>query len=209
MRTRKIIQFIALVCLVGLICCTTQTKRGKTIQNIRLGIETETTASLKYAAYSQKAWVEGLDTIAKLFAAASKAEAIHASNHASVLKTFKADMYDFVPKFSVRTTAENLQEAITDETYEVNTMYPMFLKDAKSKSIKKATIESLTWAFETEKKHVVLFKKALEALKTNSEKNLAFEYKICPVCGNTFDSSSVPDTCELCGDSHLLFLDVK
>jgi len=209
MRTRKIIQFIALVCFVGLICCTTQTKRGKTIQNIRLGIEKETTASFKYAAYSQKAWVEGLDTIAKLFSAASKAEAIHASNHATVLKTYKADMYDFVPKFSVRSTTENLQEAINDETYEVNTMYPMFLKDAKFKSIKKATIESLTWALDTEKKHVDMFKKALVALNANSEYNLAFEYKICPVCGNTFDINSVPETCELCGDSQLLFLDVR
>lgn len=209
MKTRKIIQSLALVCLVGLISCTTQTKKGKTIQNIKLGIETETTASLKYAAYSQKAWVEGLDTIAKLFAAASKSEAIHASNHASVLKTFKADMYDFVPKFSVRTTAENLQDAITDENYEVTNMYPMFLKDAKSKRIKKATIESLTWALETEKKHTAMFKKALEALNNNSEFNLAFEYKICPVCGNTFDISSVPETCELCGNSQLLFLDVR
>ena len=117
--------------MIGFTGCTT--KREKTIQNIKLGIKTETNASVKYAAFGQKAWVEGLDTIAKLFEAASKAEAIHASNHAIVLKSFRAEMDDFTPQFYVKSTAENLQETIDGESYEVNTMYPMFLLDAKSK----------------------------------------------------------------------------
>lgn len=204
---KKSILVFTLVYLIAFAGCTS--KREKTIQNIKQGIETETTASVKYAAFGQKAWVEGLDTIAKLFEAASKAEAIHASNHAAVLKTFHTEMEEFTPNFNVKSTAENLQESIDGETYEVNTMYPMFLSDAKSKRIKKATIQSLTWALETEKKHVAMFKKALEALKTNTEYNLPFEYNICPVCGNTFDVAMLHDTCELCGASKDLFLDIK
>jgi len=204
---KNIILFFSLACLIAFTGCTS--KREKTIQNIKQGIETETTASVKYAAFAQKARVEGLDTIAGLFEAASKAEAIHASNHAAVLETFKAEMDEFVPKFDVKSTVENLQEAIHGETYEVNSMYPVFLTDAKSKKIKKATIESLTWALETEKKHVAMFTKALEALKAKTAYNLPFEYLICPVCGNTFDKAIAPETCELCGADNALFISVK
>ncbi len=207
MKTMKVTLFFALGCLVAFSGCVT--KREKTIQNIKLGIETETTASVKYAAFAQKARVEGHDTIAKLFDAASVAEAIHSSNHATVLKTFKADMDKFKPKFSVSSTLDNLQESLVGETFEVNVMYPMFLKDAKSKKIKKATIESLAWALETELKHVSMFKKALEALNTKTEGKLPYHYFVCPVCGDTFDDLSKVENCDLCGTSKELFLDIK
>jgi len=207
MRTKKSIPFFATLCFIILSGCST--KPAKTIENIKLGIITETTVSVKYTAFAKQARVEGLDTIANLFDAASKSEAIHASNHEAVLTSYKQVMDEFVPKFNVRSTAENLQDAIDGETNEVNTMYPMFLKDAKSKSIKKETIQSLTWALETEKKHVSMFKKALEGLKTKKSFNLPFEYEICPVCGNTFDGTNIPDSCELCGDRKELFLKLK
>jgi len=208
MKTTRGILFFVLACLVAFAGCTT--KKGKTIANIKLGIETETNASVKYAAFGQKAWVEGYDTIAKLFEAASKAEAIHASNHESVLKTFLVEMDKFSPEFNVKSTSENLQETIDGEKYEVNTMYPMFIKDAKSsKSIKKPVIQSLTWALETEKKHLKMFSQALEALKTNTEYNLPFNYLICPVCGNTFNKETAPDTCDLCGNGKDFYLEIK
>ena len=208
MRTIRSILFFAMISLFAFSSCTT--KRGRTIANIKLGIETETDASVKYAAYAQKAWVEGYDTIARLFEAASKAEAIHASNHEAVLKTFVEEMDPFTPKFNVGTTLENLKETINGESYEVNTMYPMFLKDAKSsKSIKKPTIEILTWALETEKKHLAMFTKALEALNAKTEFGLPYDYMICPVCGNTFDRAHEPKTCDLCGGGKDFFLEIK
>ena len=208
MRTIRSILFFAMICLIAFSGCTT--KRGRTIANIKLGIETETAASVKYAAYAQKAWVEGYDTIARLFEAASKAEAIHASNHEAVLKTFVEEMTPFTPEFNVGTTLENLKETIDGESYEVNTMYPMFLKDAKSsKSIKQPTIEILTWALETEKKHLAMFTKALEALNAKTEFGLPYDYMICPVCGNTFDKAHEPDTCDLCGGGKDFFLEIK
>lgn len=208
MRTIRSILFFAMIFLIAFSGCTT--KRGRTIANIKLGIETETAASVKYAAYAQKAWVEGYDTIARLFEAASKAEAIHASNHEAVLKTFVEEMDPFTPEVNVGTTLENLKETIDGETYEVNTMYPMFLKDAKSsKSIKQPTIEILTWALETEKKHLAMFTKALESLNAKTEFSMPYEYMICPVCGNTFDKAHKPDTCDLCGGGKEFFLEIK
>ena len=199
--------FFALICVIAFTGCTG--KQDKTIENIKLGIMKETTASAKYAAYGQNAWVEGLDTIAKLFEAASKAEEIHAYNHTLVLKSFKVDMDEFTPEFTVRSTAENLKESLEGETYEVNVMYPMFISDATTKKLKNATIESLTWALETEKKHVEMFNKALYALNNNSEYGLPFDYLVCPVCGNTFDKENLPEKCGLCSASKELFLKIE
>jgi len=207
MRTTKNILFFDILCFIILAGCTT--KPAKTIENIKHGIIIETTASDKYTAFAKQARAEGLDTIANLFDAASKSEAIHASNHKAVLTSLKQVMDEFVPEFNVRLTAQNLQEAIDGETNEVNSMYPLFLKDAKSKRIKKETIQSLTWALETEKKHVAMFKKALEGIKSKKTYNLPFEFEICSVCGNTFDGMNLPDSCEFCGNRKELFLKLK
>ena len=153
----KNIFVFALVSLIALSGCK-QSKPEKTIENLKAGIKGETTASVKYAAFAQKARAEGSEAIAKLFEAASKAESIHAANHKKVLEELGEKMEDFKPEFDVKTTAENLQTAIDGETYEVSTMYPRFLADAKAEKVDKA-VKSFTWAFDTEKKHQQFYTK--------------------------------------------------
>jgi rubrerythrin len=77
--------FFTLLALFAFMGCK-QAKPVRTIENLKAGIKGETTASVKYAAFAQKAREEGNDTIAKLFDAASKAESIHAVNHLKVLE---------------------------------------------------------------------------------------------------------------------------
>jgi rubrerythrin len=192
----KNILFFALVFLISFAGCN-QSKPVKTIANLKGGIKGETTASAKYGAFAQKAIQEGNDTIAKLFMAASKAEAIHAANHRKVLESLGEQMEDFKPEFEVKTTAENIQAAIDGESYEVATMYPQFLEDAKAEKVQKA-VKSFTWAFDTEKKHQQFYQKALGALKENGENKLAFEYAVCPVCGNTYETGATDDKCAFC-----------
>ncbi len=186
--------FVSLIVMAG---CT-QPKPVKTIENLKAGIKGETTASAKYAAFAEKARAEGLDTVAKLFDAASRAEGIHAANHLKVLEGLGEKMEEFKPEFEVKTTAENLQAAIDGESYEVTTMYPQFLADAKAEKVEKA-IKSFTWAFDTEKKHQVFYQKALAAVQTNAENTLPFEYAVCPVCGNTYDKATIEEKCDFCG----------
>ena len=76
---KKSFFLIAIIAIFGLIGC--QTKPTKTIENLKAAIKGETTASAKYKAFAEKARTEGLDTVAKLFDAASQAEGIHAANH--------------------------------------------------------------------------------------------------------------------------------
>ena len=193
---------ILLFALMGLIAFSgcTGSKPEKTIANLKAGIKGETTASAKYAAFAAKAREEGNDTIAKLFDAASKAELIHATNHGKVLEGLGEKMDEFKPEFEVKTTAENLAAAIEGEGYEVATMYPQFLADAKAEKVEKAT-KSFTWAFDTEKKHQQFYTKALDALNANTQNTLAMEYAVCPVCGNTYDNATVEEKCAFCQTS--------
>jgi rubrerythrin len=202
---KKIILF-TFVSLMFLVSCT-NTKPVKTIENLKAGIKGETTASAKYAAFAEKARAEGHDTVAKLFDAASKAESIHAANHMKVLEGLGEKMEEIVPSFEVKTTAENLQAAIDGEGYESTTMYPQFLTDAKTEKVKKAE-KSFNWAFDTEKKHLEFYKKALAAVQAKTEKSLPFEYAVCSVCGNTYDKATITEKCDFCGTRKEKFISI-
>jgi rubrerythrin len=192
------------ICLVAFAGCN-QSKPTKTIENLKAGIKGESTASAKYAAFAVKAKEEGLEPIARLFEAASKAESIHAANHLKVLETLGEKMEDFKPEFEVKSTIENLQAAIDGESYEVSTMYPKFLSEAGAEKVEKA-VKSFTWAKDTEKKHLQFYTSALEALKANNPSTLPSDYAVCPVCGNTYDNAKVDERCAFCQTGRELFL---
>ncbi|MGD9976809.1 MAG: rubrerythrin family protein [Bacteroidales bacterium] len=192
----KKILFFTIAGLIALTGCK-QAKPVKTIENLKAGIKGETTASAKYAAFAQKATEEGFLNVAKLFEAASSAEAIHAANHTKALEALGEKMDEFKPEFEVKATAENLQAAIDGETYEVTTMYPQFLADAKAEKVEKAE-KSFTWARDTEMKHQQFYQEALEALNAGSEATLPGEFLVCPTCGNTYTKESASENCEFC-----------
>lgn len=162
---------------------------SKTIDNIKAAIKGETTASAKYAAYAKKAKEEGLKKVALLFEAASKSESIHANNHRAVLEQLGEKMENFKTEYSVKSTKDNLADAIKGESYEVATMYPDFLKTAQSENANLALI-SFNYAFQTEKKHQALYTNALNQLNDVKEKSLPAKYMVCSTCGNTYDGEA-------------------
>jgi rubrerythrin len=173
-------------------------KPVKTIENLKAAYNGESTASAKYAAFAEKAKAEGFDTIAVMFTAISKAESIHAGNHLKVLEKLGEKITGpEIGKFEVLTTAENLADAEKGETYEVQVMYPEFIATAKELKATDA-VKSFTWALDTEKKHKVFYNAALTALKAGGEKTVQAQWYVCPVCGNTFEGATVPETCDFC-----------
>jgi len=165
----------------------------KTIINLRDAFIGETTASAKYSAFAQKAREEGYDRIGLLFEAASKAESIHAGNHKAVLLQLGGTIPEVDPQIEIKSTEENLKEALTGESYEISTMYPDFIKKAQEENVSLALI-SLNYAYQTEKKHKALYSKAIQALQDGSVKNLSDVYSVCSTCGNTYDSQA-PERC--------------
>jgi rubrerythrin len=182
-------------------------KPFKTIENLKVSIKGETTASARYAVFVRKARLDGKITIANLFVAASISEAIHAANHKKVLESLDEKIESFVPQFEVQTTEENLQSAIDGESYEVNSMYPIFISDARDENVAKAK-ESFTWSFNTEKKHQGFYTKCLDALKNKTENTLPSGYVVCPTCGNTFEKKAVDTRCSFCQTRKGKFIDI-
>lgn len=161
----------------------------KTISNVKNAIIGETTASAKYAAYAEKARKEGYNKIALLFEAASKSEKIHAGNHMAVLQQLGEKMDNFTPEYEVKSTKENLQDAINGETYEVTTMYPDFIRTANDAGVNIAML-SFNYAYQTEKKHKEYYKNALQMLEKNKGNELPSKYLVCTTCGNTYDNNA-------------------
>lgn len=166
-----------------------------TVSNLATAYTGETTASAKYAAYAKKAQEEGFTQIALLFKATSMSEKIHAGNHKAVLEDMGEAVPEVKPQFTVKTTRENLADAIAGESYEISTMYPEFLTAANAADDKLA-LTSLNYAYRTEQRHKPLYEKALAALQNNQMKNLSELYYVCPTCGNTYDSAP-PKRCRI------------
>lgn len=157
--------------------------KEKTEENLKNAFAGESQAHMKYLAFADKAEKENFSNVARLFRANSFAEQVHATNHLRTLS-------------GIKKTPENLQEAIEGETFEVEEMYPAFIKVAEEEQEKGA--ETVTkWALEAEKVHAVLYQKAKEAVAKGQD--IEFNpVHVCQVCGFTAEGEA-PDICPLCG----------
>jgi rubrerythrin len=153
-----------------------------TKENLKAGFAGESEANRKYASFSDKAAEEGFPHVAKLFRAASEAEAIHAKRHLSV--------------YGISSTLENLTASIEGETDEFTIMYPEFIKESQSEENGDAT-RSFTFAMKAEQVHAGLYEKALAAVKEGKDLE-AEDVFLCPVCGNVA-LNKVPGVCPICG----------
>jgi rubrerythrin len=143
----------------------------------------ERNAHARYLAFAQRADTEGYREVASLFRAAARAEDVHAGNHASVIQEIGVVPHAHVDLPEVRSTRENLEAAIRAESYERDTMYPEFLKQARLDRSTSA-IRSLNLAKMAEAEHAKLFAAALANLdELKGSKDVKFF--VCPVCGFT------------------------
>lgn len=152
---------------------------SKTEQNLKEAFAGESQANRKYLAFAKKAEAEGFKQVAKLFRAAAEAETVHAHNHLKELG-------------GIKSTKENLEEAINGESYEFQKMYPQMIKDAEAEGIKGA-LRSFNYANDVEKIHAALYRKALENLGKNPDADMY----VCQVCGYTVEGEA-PDECPVC-----------
>lgn len=206
MMTIKIYYTLAIAIIAILGVTDSYASNDKTIKDLKDAFAGETTATAKYKAFAEKARKEGYFHIATLFDAASKAESIHASNHKAVLQQLDAGIPEVDPEFEVKSTVENLKDAIGGESYEVTTMYPDFLTDAHAENQNLAMI-SLNYAYKVEKKHKALYEKALKTLKDGNESSLPSEYYVCTTCGNTYETEA-PERCGISMTSRERFVKI-
>jgi rubrerythrin len=160
---------------------------SKTEDSLKEAFSGESQANRKYLAFAIKADQEGFAQAARLFRAAAEAETVHAHNHLRVLK-------------EIRSTKENLKEAIAGETHEFKSMYPEMIEKAKAEGNKEAE-RSFNFANEVEKIHARLYQQMLDNLEKAKD---TFGYYVCPVCGYTAEKEA-PETCPVCGAKGKMF----
>ncbi|MDE3188531.1 MAG: rubrerythrin family protein [Acidobacteriota bacterium] len=166
-----------------------------TLDNMQAAFNGESNAHARYLAFANKADAEGYGQVASMFRAAARAEEIHASNHAAVIKTMGAVPQAKIDAPDVKSTRENLQAAIKGETYERDVMYPDFLRKAKLDRNRDA-VKSLNFAKTAEAEHAKLYTEALNSLdQLKGSKSEAFY--VCPTCG--FTARTLPqEKCPSC-----------
>ena len=163
---------------------------SKTEKNLQDAFAGESQANRKYLAFAKKAEAEGQKQVAKLFRAAAAAETIHAHNHLRELGI-------------VKSTRDNLMDAINGESYEFQKMYPRMIADAQAEASSKA-LQSFTYANAVEKVHAALYQKALDNLGRNKD----MDYYVCSVCGYTAEGEA-PDECPVCKSKKQAFHKVE
>ena len=155
---------------------------SRTIENLKDAFAGESQANRRYLAFAEKAEKEGLTQAAKLFRAAAEAETIHALNHLRIMEEIKS-------------TLENLEAAVSGETFEYSKMYPEYLGIAGEENNRPAA-----WSFEVANKveeiHAGLFSQAINILKDHKDLT-ARDYYVCSVCGNTVENEA-PERCPIC-----------
>jgi len=154
----------------------------KTVEDLKAAFSGESQANRKYLAFARKADTDGLTQVAKLFRAAAHAETVHALNH-------------FRAMDGVSSTTDNLQAAIQGENYEWVTMYPEFIRDAEAEAVKRA-LSSFKWAWEVEKVHEELYRKALSTVEAGQSLP-EVDYYVCPICGYTHEGP-LQGMCPVC-----------
>lgn len=94
----------------------------------------------------------------------------------------------------IKTTLENLTEAVHGETYEAKEMYPPMLTEAEAQ--KHIAARMFKFAMLTESVHAKLYQQALDMVK--SGKDMAnVEIYLCPICGD-IEIGVKPEKCPIC-----------
>src|ERR1700738_3916630 len=170
------------------------------LENLRIAFEGESNTRARYVKFADEADGEGWCGVACLFRAAAYAEQIHAGNHGRILRQLGGEAEFARQPVEVGATLENLRTALAGEVFEVDTMYPAFVEQARQcRDV--AVVRTFTWALETERTHVRLFNEVLARVEFEGEESwvtMARAFYVCPVCGYTSEQEHALELCPVC-----------
>lgn len=163
---------------------------SKTKKNLEDAFSRESQAVRRYLAFAQKASAEHKEGIAKLFRALAESEAMHANDHLNRLEI-------------VKSTEENLRQALAGEKQTFEVRYPQMISDAKEEG-KTGPELGFNHANEVEKVHHHLLEKALRGLDHFPIQ----DYFVCKACGYTA-ADQPPESCSVCHGEKSGFIRVE
>jgi rubrerythrin len=166
-----------------------------TLQNLQCAYNIESNAHNRYVAFAQKADEEGYGEVASLFRAAARSEEIQMRNHAEAILALGAEPRATIVAPVVLSTQRNLESlALKDRASERNTMYLMFIVQARAEGIEDA-VRTFGYAHASGAQHFTLFTAALRDLQNMRGKSRT--YYVCKTCGATSEDPGY-DMCTVC-----------
>lgn len=167
-----------------------------TQENLISAFAGESQAHMRYLYFASIAKREGFPNIARLFNAVAFSEQIHAHNHFKELKHLNDGFLTVAhAPFGPGDTSQALEHSIMGEMYEIDEMYPVFIKTADFQEEEGAHFR-FNWALQSEIEHAQLFKKAKESVDKGNDAPFGPIY-VCERCGFTAEGQ-VPDVCPVC-----------
>ena len=190
---KYLFNFVALMLTVVFVAGAAATSNG-TLHNLQTAYNGESNARAKYLEFAKKAEQEGYGQVASLFRAAAAAEQIHRTCEASVMNEMGATPQAKVALPPIKSTKQNLEDSASKgEAYERDTMYPQFIRQARTDNNNRAA-QCFSYAQAAEAQHFNLFNAAARDL--SQTKGSAASYYVCTEGGYTMarlDVSKCPD----------------
>lgn len=158
---------------------------SKTDENLKAAVAAESLARNKYSYFAEMARKDGYRYIGKIFEEIADNEKYHAMEE---LKLLMGD----------RDTLTNLNEALTGERYEFESMYPQYAMEAEVEGNRAATV-LFRQISKIERQHHQRFEKLLELVETGKvfKRDTPIKWK-CSICGYSHEGLEPPNRCPYC-----------
>jgi rubrerythrin len=153
---------------------------ARTVDNLMKMFTSLSEANIRYMAFAEQADKEGHANAAKILRAVAMAKTFHALSH-------------FRAAHVADTTAENLNQALEEESYDYKNAYPSMIQDAVKDDALDAR-HSLEYGMSIGPVITKLISQAMG----NPDAAEEGSYYVCPVCGN-IEFGKPPAKCPFCG----------
>jgi rubrerythrin len=158
---------------------------SKTTENLKAAFAGESQARNKYTFFAKVARKEGYHYIAKIFEETAENEMQHAKDHLKLLN-------------GIGDTLANLKEAMGGEDYEVESMYPVFAREAEEEG-ETAAATAFQQVAKVEAHHRERYRKLMELVESGNvyKREQSIKWK-CGKCGYVYEGTEPPPKCPLC-----------
>ena len=137
---------------------------GITLAALKIAYGRECNSQLHYGAFASRAERDGMPAAALAFRAAAVAEGVHAALQSAQIEQLGAVPTWTIESVVIRSTEENLRQAITNETREYQSVYGQLVDQSRSECLYDA-LASLNYARGAEATHASLFVEVLQKLE--------------------------------------------
>lgn len=170
-----------------------ETKPPVTVENLQTAYCKAVNYSHMYELFAARAEKDRLQNIAMLYKAVAASEAVHAKQHADLMKAQGIPLTPVTPDSTpVGSTTQTIKMAISREEIEVGSMYPNLARTAEMENLKEAATQ-FTHVRDADARQLELLQTASNDLARFPK----YPFWVCNGCGFIFNSDKTEE-CPVC-----------